>query len=157
MLSAITICSIATFLFFRPSNHVDCSSVHQMRHPIYCFSNVPVIVFGAITIGLSFVASSFTSKIVQATSTIWGVIGGPLAGVFIMGFYMPFCNSTVSKNLISLHLNTPVCFNTHIIHRNRQIGEADKNTIMSGTCDEGNRTEFLNHCIRSAFYDITNS
>jgi len=52
-----------------------------------------VIFFGAATIGLSFVASSFTSKIVQASNVVWGVIGGPLAGIFIMGFLMPFCNS----------------------------------------------------------------
>ena len=56
-----------------------------------------VIVFGALTIGLSFLAEKFTDKVIQATQTIWGVIGGPLAGIFIMGFYMPFCNSAVSR------------------------------------------------------------
>jgi SSS family transporter len=54
---------------------------------------VIVIFFGAVTIGLSFVASYFTDKVIQATSTIWGVIGGPLAGIFIMGFFVPFGNS----------------------------------------------------------------
>jgi SSS family transporter len=52
-----------------------------------------VIFFGLATIGLSFLASSFTSKIIQATGTIWGVLGGPLGGIFIMGFFLPFCNS----------------------------------------------------------------
>jgi sodium-dependent multivitamin transporter 6/sodium-coupled monocarboxylate transporter 8/12 len=52
-----------------------------------------VIFFGLVTIGLSFLASSFTSKLVQATGTIWGVLGGPLGGIFVMGFFLPFCNS----------------------------------------------------------------
>jgi hypothetical protein len=61
-----------------------------------CMRLIVVVFFGALTIALSFAASYFTSKLVQATSTVWGVIGGPLAGIFIMGLFMPFCNSTVS-------------------------------------------------------------
>lgn len=53
-----------------------------------------VIFFGLLTIALSFVADKFTSKLVQATGTIWGVIDGPLAGAFIAGFFIPFCNAT---------------------------------------------------------------
>jgi hypothetical protein len=54
-----------------------------------------VMFFGLLTIGLSFLASKFTDKLIQATGTIWGVIGGPLAGIFVMGFFLPFCNSAV--------------------------------------------------------------
>lgn len=56
-----------------------------------------VIFFGLVTIGLSFLASKFTSKLIQATGTIWGVLGGPLGGIFVMGFFMPFVNSAVSQ------------------------------------------------------------
>jgi hypothetical protein len=52
-----------------------------------------VLFFGCATIALSFAADSFTTKLVQATNTIWGVIGGPLASIFIMGFFFPFYNS----------------------------------------------------------------
>jgi len=59
------------------------------------FVFLSVIFFGALTIGLSFLASLFTAQLVQATNTIWGVLGGPLSGIFIMGFLLPFCNSWV--------------------------------------------------------------
>lgn len=54
-----------------------------------------VIFFGLLTIGLSYAADKFTSKLSQATGTIWGVIDGPLAGIFIAGFFIPFCNAAV--------------------------------------------------------------
>jgi len=49
-----------------------------------------------LTVGLSFGADRFTDKLVQATGTIWGVLGGPLAGIFILGFLLPCANSWVS-------------------------------------------------------------
>ena len=58
------------------------------------------MIFGILTMGLSFAADKFTSKIVQATSTIWGAMGGPLAGIFVMGFLMPFVNSKVSNIVV---------------------------------------------------------
>jgi hypothetical protein len=64
-------------------------------HYVAIFFYVTVIFFGILTIGLSFLASKFTDQLVQATGTIWGVIGGPLAGIFVMGFFLPFCNSAV--------------------------------------------------------------
>lgn len=58
---------------------------------------VPVFCFGSLTIGLSFTASYFTPKLIQAAGTVWGVLGCPLGGVFIMGFFLPFCNSAVNR------------------------------------------------------------
>lgn len=62
-----------------------------------CVFNFSVIFFGLLTIGLTYAADKFTSKLVQATGTIWGVIDGPLAGIFIAGFFIPFCNSAVRQ------------------------------------------------------------
>jgi len=56
-----------------------------------------VFFFGTLAIALSFMTSYFTSKIVQAAATIFGVLGCPIVGIFIMGFFMPFCNSAVSS------------------------------------------------------------
>jgi hypothetical protein len=67
-----------------------------------------VIFFGAITVALSFAASKFTSKLIQATATVWGVFGGPLAGIFVMGFFLPFCNSWVTTDiLLAIDITTP--------------------------------------------------
>jgi len=58
---------------------------------------VEVFFFGTLAIALSFVTSYFTSKIIQAGATVFGVLGCPIVGIFIMGFFMPFCNSAVSR------------------------------------------------------------
>ena len=71
-------------------------------YKLVVIERVSVIVFGLATIGLSFLASVFSSVLVQATSTIWGVLGGPLAGIFIMGFFIPFANSAVSQQYVSM-------------------------------------------------------
>lgn len=52
-----------------------------------------VVFFGALTVGLSFAADKFSDKLVQATGTIWGVLGGPLGGMFLLGFLVPCSNS----------------------------------------------------------------
>jgi len=57
--------------------------------------NCAVAFFGLLTIGIACLASKFTTQLVQASTTIWGVIDGPVAGMFIMGFFMPFSNSAV--------------------------------------------------------------
>ncbi|ELT90749.1 hypothetical protein CAPTEDRAFT_112111 [Capitella teleta] len=63
--------------------------------------------FGAITIGLSFAAEYMADRLIEATGMIWSLVGGPLAGVFIMGFFFPWVNSAgaLSGMLISLVLS----------------------------------------------------
>ena len=61
----------------------------------HCLFDVEVSFFGVLTIGLSFVASFVTSKLIQTAGLVFGVLGSPLGGVFIMGLYVPFCNSPV--------------------------------------------------------------
>ena len=55
-----------------------------------------VFFFGSLTIGLSFAASYITSKLIQTAGVVWGVLMSPFGGVFIMGFFIPFCNSAVT-------------------------------------------------------------
>ncbi|ELT99562.1 hypothetical protein CAPTEDRAFT_111005 [Capitella teleta] len=51
------------------------------------------LAFGAIAIGLSFAAEFMADKLIEATVIMWTIVGGPLAGVFIMGFFFPWVNS----------------------------------------------------------------
>jgi sodium-coupled monocarboxylate transporter 8/12 len=47
------------------------------------------MLFGAICIGIAFVAENFTG-VLQASLTIFGVVGGPLLGLFTLGMMFPF-------------------------------------------------------------------
>jgi len=89
-----------------------------------------VIIFGALTVGLSFAADKFTSKLIQAAGTIWGVFGGPLAGIFIMGFFFPFCNSwgAISGMFGGLFLGLWVSIGS-IVH------SPDPDTLPIGLCN----------------------
>ncbi|ELT99564.1 hypothetical protein CAPTEDRAFT_23564, partial [Capitella teleta] len=51
------------------------------------------LAFGAIAIGLSFAAEFMAEKLIEAPVIVWTTVGGPLAGVFIMGFFFPWVNS----------------------------------------------------------------
>ncbi|ELT93297.1 hypothetical protein CAPTEDRAFT_112752 [Capitella teleta] len=63
--------------------------------------------FGLITIGLSFAAEHMAEKLIEATAMIWSIVGGPLAGVFMMGFFFPWANSAgaLSGMIISLAMS----------------------------------------------------
>ena len=51
--------------------------------------------FGSLTISLSYEAEYFSEKLIEATAIIWSLVSGPLAGIFIMGFFFPWVNSVV--------------------------------------------------------------
>ena len=88
--------SIAVLLATAERVITDCVALQdEVNKYFFCFYLV-VFLFGALTIALSFAASYFTSKIVQTAATVWGILGCPLGGIFVMGFFMPFCNSAVS-------------------------------------------------------------
>lgn len=50
--------------------------------------------FGLICIGMAFLASQFAG-VLQAAISIFGIVGGPLIGVYTMGYMFPFVNSWV--------------------------------------------------------------
>ena len=55
-------------------------------------SKVLVAAFGALVMGLTWVASMM-GGILAAALALFGAIGGPLLGVFTLGIFVPFANS----------------------------------------------------------------
>jgi sodium-coupled monocarboxylate transporter 8/12 len=47
------------------------------------------LLYGAACIGVAFLAAEFTG-ILQASLTVFGVVGGPLLGLFTLGMLFPF-------------------------------------------------------------------
>ncbi|ELT92689.1 hypothetical protein CAPTEDRAFT_200791, partial [Capitella teleta] len=68
-------------------------------------------IFGVLTIGLSFAAEYMGDKLLEMTLSVWSIFGGPLAGVFIMGFFFPWVNTAgaLSGLLISQGLSLWLC------------------------------------------------
>lgn len=55
--------------------------------------------FGFMCLGIAFHVHVF-GGLLQAAMTIFGVIGGPMLGVFTLGMFIPAANETVSYCLI---------------------------------------------------------
>ena len=58
-----------------------------------CLSGV---VYGCLTIAMAFIAPFFGEALLQIAISVFGVAGGPLLGLFIMGFFFPNANAYVS-------------------------------------------------------------
>ncbi|OWF49417.1 Sodium-coupled monocarboxylate transporter 2 [Mizuhopecten yessoensis] len=54
-------------------------------------SKILALVFGVICLGLTYVAY-FLGGVLQATLSLYGMIGGPLLGLFILGMMFPWAN-----------------------------------------------------------------
>jgi hypothetical protein len=53
------------------------------------------IISGGVTIGLAFIAELFGDLILQVALSIYGMIGGPLLGVFVCAMFIPMVNEWV--------------------------------------------------------------
>lgn len=64
-------------------------------------SKIMVLLYGLLCLGIAF-AAQYLGGILQASLTIFGVVGGPLLGLFTLGMFFPFANQ-----MVSLLLQTP--------------------------------------------------
>jgi len=65
------------------------------------------IFFGLVTIVLAFCAESMGKLVLQIVNSMFGCVGGPLTGVFILGMFFPFVNNwgALAGMVISLVLS----------------------------------------------------
>jgi sodium-coupled monocarboxylate transporter 8/12 len=61
-----------------------------------------VLLYGLLCLGIAF-AAQYLGGILQASLTIFGVVGGPLFGLFTLGMFFPFANQMVSLLLQPVH------------------------------------------------------
>ncbi|CAG5120028.1 unnamed protein product [Candidula unifasciata] len=77
---------------FKPCYHL----VHR-KPPSQGISSVATvilaIIFGAITIGLAYLAKLLGKTVLTITFGIFGIVGGPLLGLIMSGMFIPFMNS----------------------------------------------------------------
>ena len=52
-------------------------------------------VFGLMTVGLAFLAPYLGTTLLQVASTIFGMVGGPLLGLFLLAMFFPCANTWV--------------------------------------------------------------
>jgi sodium-coupled monocarboxylate transporter 8/12 len=65
-------------------------------------SKILVLLYGLLCLGVAF-AAQYLGGILQASLTIFGVVGGPLFGLFTLGMFFPFANQMVSLLLLLVH------------------------------------------------------
>lgn len=63
-----------------------------------------VILFGLLSIAMAYLASQL-GAVLEAALSIFGLVGGPLLGLFSVGFLLPFVNSLVRANIYFLVIN----------------------------------------------------
>jgi len=57
------------------------------------------LLYGLLCVGISF-AAEYLGGVLQASLTIFGVVGGPLFGLFTLGMFFPSANQMVSLVMV---------------------------------------------------------
>ncbi|XP_076801198.1 sodium-coupled monocarboxylate transporter 1-like [Clavelina lepadiformis] len=81
-------------------NAMACVTIEDFIKPVTNWSETKytwvskgfVVVFGALCIGMAYIAS-LLGGVLEAALSILGLVGGPLIGVFTLGLIFPFANS----------------------------------------------------------------
>ncbi len=55
----------------------------------------PAFVIGCLVIAMAFVVPYMGELVLQVALSIFGMVGGPLAGLAILALFVPCCNSWV--------------------------------------------------------------
>ncbi|KRX36846.1 Sodium-coupled monocarboxylate transporter 2, partial [Trichinella murrelli] len=104
---------------------------------------------GLAIIGLAFAVGSLKSTIMQISLSIFGIVGGPLLGVFIVGMFLPFCNSKgamvglVSSLIVTLWIGLGAIFHgvVPVLLPTNTLGCTSNVTIMNVTLNVSNYNE----------------
>ena len=70
--------------------------IWQTCSTIYDVVSGLVIVYGALAIGMAYVASQL-GEVLEAALSLQGMVGGPIVAVFTLAAFFPFANSYVSR------------------------------------------------------------
>ncbi|KRZ66450.1 Sodium-coupled monocarboxylate transporter 1 [Trichinella papuae] len=104
---------------------------------------------GLAIIGLAFAVGALKSTIMQISLSIFGIVGGPLLGVFIVGMFLPFCNSKgaivglVSSLIVTMWIGLGAIFHgiVPVLLPMNTLGCTSNVTIMNVTLDMSNYNE----------------
>lgn len=69
------------------------SHINEKRATLY--SKLIALTYGFLTIGLAFLSEKMGPLILQIALSIFGMVGGPLLGLFVMAMFIPCVNSWV--------------------------------------------------------------
>lgn len=74
-----------------------------MENPSAFVSKILALFFGFVCIGIAFLAQ-YVDGILQASLTVFGVVGGPLFGLFTLGMFVPAGNQRVNILFMLMYL-----------------------------------------------------
>ena len=79
----------------------------QKEATITLITKVLVIVYGALAIGLAYLAQSMDGPVTQLSSSVFGAFGSPILGIMILGAAVPWANKfgALAGAAVSLAIN----------------------------------------------------